>query len=89
MAAATFDYDIIAGDAVARRLTLGQMRRRKLLSANELGKHAKVAASTILAIEAGAKPRLRTIDKLSKALGCEPDEIEWPGDPLGLAEDEG
>ncbi len=67
---------------VAGKPTLRQARIRRLLSANELGKLAGVAASTVLDIEAGARPRLSTIRKLAKALDVAPIEIDWPGDPL-------
>lgn len=72
------------GGYVARRLTLRQVRVSNLMSANELGKRAGVAASTVLKIEEGAVPRLATIRKLASALDVEATDIEWPGDPLGL-----
>jgi transcriptional regulator with XRE-family HTH domain len=71
---------------VAGKPTLRQARVSKLLSANELGKAAGVAASTVLDIEAGAKPRLSTIRKLAEALNVAPSDIDWPGDPLGEAD---
>lgn len=88
MAIASVDFDGVAGDTVARRLRLEQMRRRRLWSMTRLGKEAHLATSTILAIERGKTPRLSTIEKISQALGCEPEEIEWPGDPLWLGEGE-
>jgi len=87
VAALAVDFDTIAENSVPRRLTLTQMRRRKLLSMTELGKQAGVAASTIMAIEKGAHPRLSTIGKLSRALECEPTDVAWPGDPLGEGEE--
>lgn len=55
---------------------------KRSISANELGRLAGVAASTVLDIEAGAKPRLSPIRKLAKALDVAPTEIDWPGDPF-------
>jgi transcriptional regulator with XRE-family HTH domain len=69
--------------------TLRQARVSKLMSANELSKLAGVAASTVLDIEAGAKPRLSTIRKLAAALEMSPTDVEWPGDPLGEADTPG
>ena len=74
---------------VAGKPTLRQVRVRKLLSAYELGKAAGVAASTVLDIEAGAKPRLSTFRKPSAALEMAPADIDWPGDPLGEADTPG
>lgn len=81
--------DSVVEGIVAGKPTLRQARVSKLLSANELGKLAGVAASTVLDIEAGAKPRLSTIRKLAHALEISPTEIDWPGDPLGEAETPG
>lgn len=78
--AVTFDTGV--EEFVAGKPTLRQARISKLLSANELGKLAGVAASTVLDIEAGARPRLSTIRKLANALQLAPTEIAWPGDPL-------
>lgn len=72
---------LMLGDDVPK-LTLKQVRVRKLMSANELGKLAHIAASTILDIESGSTPRLSTIRKLSAALDITPTDIAWPGDPL-------
>jgi DNA-binding Xre family transcriptional regulator len=71
----------------AQRLTLTQMRLRRAMSATELAVQAKVSTSTITAIERGAEPRMSTIRKLAAALGCEPQDIAWPGNPFGLLED--
>jgi DNA-binding Xre family transcriptional regulator len=73
---------------MANKPTLAQLRIQKLLSAYELAKKAEVAASTILDIENGAKPRLSTIRKLSTALECQPSDIDWPGDPLGVGRED-
>lgn len=66
-----------------RQKTLKQMRLQRALSMSELARAAGVSASTIMDIEAGAQPRMRTIRKLAAALGCEPQDIAWPGDPFG------
>ena len=81
--------DSVVEGIVAGKATLRQARVSKLLSANELGKVAGVAASTVLDIEAGAKPRLSTIRKLAKALEVAPTDIDWPGDPLSEVEPPG
>lgn len=70
----------------AQRLTLTQMRLNRAMSATELAGVAHVSTSTITAIERGAAPRMSTIRKLAKALGCKPQDIAWPGDPFGLLE---
>ena len=82
MASSAVTCDPVVEELVAGKPTLRQARIGKLLSANELGKLAGVAASTVLDIEAGAKPRLSTIRKLAKALDMAPTDIDWPGDPL-------
>jgi transcriptional regulator with XRE-family HTH domain len=86
MATDAIVWECVVGDMVAGKPTLRQARVGKLLSANELGKAAGVAASTVLDIEAGAKPRLSTSRKLAKALDVAPTDIDWPGDPLGEAD---
>lgn len=87
MASGAIAFDSAAEECVvASRPTLRQMRIRKLLSANELGKLAGVAASTVLDIEGGAQPRLSTIRKLAQALEMAPTDIEWPGNPLADAD---
>lgn len=82
MAISVVAFEAIVEEIVEGKPTLRQARVGKLLSANELGKLAGVAASTVLDIEAGAKPRLSTIRKLAKALEMAPTDINWPGDPL-------
>lgn len=64
--------------------TLAEMRKQRNFSANELGRRAGVAASTIRRIENGVPPHMETINKLARALECAPDMIEWPGDPFGM-----
>jgi transcriptional regulator with XRE-family HTH domain len=64
--------------------TLAEMRKRRGLSANELGRRAGVAASTIHRIEHGVPPHMETITKLAQALDCKPETIDWPGDPFGM-----
>ena len=66
------------------RLSLSQMRKRRALSATELADKADMAVSSITRIEAGQTPRYSTIRKISDALGVRPEDILWPGDPLGL-----
>lgn len=73
-------------ETMARRPTLEQMRRRRLLTATALAKLADIAVTTVRGIERGAVPRFDTIRRLSDALGCQPDEIAWPDNPLGLDE---
>lgn len=77
-----------SGTGAARpRLSLSAWRRRRAMSANELAKAAHVATSTVTAIEDvedPATPRYATIRKLAQALGVEPADVLWPGDPLGL-----
>ena len=70
---------------VALKPNLAQARLRKLWSTHRLSKEAHVANTTILAIERGktTNVRLGTIEKLAKALGMDPHEIDWPGNPLG------
>lgn len=68
------------------KLSLSQMRKRRAISATELAEKAGVAASSITRIEAGKKPRYLTIRKIAEALGVRPEDILWPGDPLGLEE---
>jgi transcriptional regulator with XRE-family HTH domain len=67
---------------VAGKLTLREKRLEAALSMNELATAAKVSASTVMDIERGASPRMATIRKLAKALGCAPQDIAWPGDPF-------
>jgi DNA-binding Xre family transcriptional regulator len=64
------------------RPTLQQMRLKRAMSATELGRKAHVSTSTITYIEGGAPPRMGTIRKLAEALHCEPQDIDWPGDPF-------
>jgi transcriptional regulator with XRE-family HTH domain len=66
------------------QLTLEQTRKLRLMSVRKLSLTSGVAASTISGIEGGAVPRLETIGKLSEVLGVSPEDIIWPGDPLGL-----
>lgn len=90
MASSAVAFDSVAGECVVTgKPTLRQARVSKLLSANELGKLAGVAASTVLDIEGGARPRLSTIRKLATALEMAPTDIEWPGDPLAEVEPPG
>ena len=79
---------VTLGAIVAGKPTLTGARKRAVLSMNELAKKANVAASTIMDIERGARPQMRTIRKLADALDMSPADIAWPGDPLGL-QDEG
>ena len=70
------------------RPKLEKARLRKLWSANRLARESGIAVSTIMGIEHGKSPRLGTIEKLSKALDMDPTEIDWPGNPLGLEDDD-
>lgn len=75
------------------RLTLAQARKRRAMTATELAYKAGVAVSTITRIEQGKtgekdRPiRFGTMTKIAEALGMRLDEINWPGDPLGLEGD--
>ncbi len=85
-----FDTEAFSGETdVAGKPTLRQARVSKLLSANELWRLSGVAPSTILKIEAGARPHLSTIRKLATALEMPPTAIDWPGDPLSEVEPPG
>ncbi len=66
------------------RVSLEEMRRRRLLTQSALARAAGLHVSTVQAIEHGAIPRYGTIQKLCAALHCRPEEIEWPGNPLRL-----
>jgi transcriptional regulator with XRE-family HTH domain len=68
------------------KMTLSQARLRRLWSIHELSEVSGVAVTTIIAIERNeltSHPQLRTIKKLAAALGVDPQDVEWPGDPLG------
>ena len=67
--------------------TLRTMRLQHVLSRMELATMADVTVSTITAIEKGSQPRMATIRAIAKVLGCQPQDIIWPGDPFGLLED--
>jgi transcriptional regulator with XRE-family HTH domain len=68
---------------LGKRPTLEEARLSKLFSAYELAKRSGVAHTTIIDIEQkNAKPRLSTIRKLADALGVDPRDIAWPGNPL-------
>jgi len=57
--------------------TLRAARRGKLISIEDLAELAGVSTKTIVEIELGrSTPRLRTIRKLSQALGVEPASID-------------
>ena len=73
----------VEGWAVAGKPTLREKRLEAALSMNELATEANVSASTVMDIERGASPRMATIRKLAKALGCAPQDIAWPGEPFG------
>jgi transcriptional regulator with XRE-family HTH domain len=64
--------------------TLVEARTQRGFSANELGRRAGVAASTIRRIENGDPPHMETINKIARALDCAPKTIDWPGDPFGM-----
>lgn len=66
------------------RLTLTEMRIHRLLSSYALAKRAGLTTTTVTSIEKGTEPRLDTIGKLCEVLQCRPEDIDWPGNPLGL-----
>lgn len=65
-------------------MTLGDMRRLQAMSMSELAEKAGVTVSSVSRIEAGSVPRYGTLRALAAALGVKPEEIRWPGDPLGI-----
>jgi transcriptional regulator with XRE-family HTH domain len=77
----------ILGVIVAGKPTLAEARKRAVMSMNELAVKAKVSASTVMDIERGSRPQMKTIRKLAEALGVAPTDIAWPGDPLGTLEE--
>jgi transcriptional regulator with XRE-family HTH domain len=63
---------------------LRELRRRRVLSMEELAEKANVGRNTIWRLEhgvMGAQPR--TIRKLARALGVEPEELVRAGDANG------
>lgn len=88
LAVREFQFDVTEDDvSVAEaptRLKLAQMRKRRRLTMAALAEKASVAPATILNIERGRKPRYKTIEALAIALNVDPEDIDWPGDPLGL-----
>lgn len=79
--------DDVSVAEVPIRLTLAQMRKRKRMTALALAHKAGVAPTTIQNIEQkGRVPRYGTIEKLAIALDVDPEDIIWPGDPLGLGD---
>ena len=58
--------------------TLRQLRESKFISQEDLAKRSGVATATINRLENGYhKPRFVTIRKLAKALGIEPNVIDF------------
>jgi transcriptional regulator with XRE-family HTH domain len=69
---------------------LRELRRRRVLTLEELAKKADVGRNTIWRLEhgvMGAQPR--TIRKLARALNVEPEELVKTGDDNGLDEEQG
>lgn len=69
------------------RIKLEVARKRRGMSARRLAEKSGVAASTIRAIERGnrkAPPHYGTMEKLAEALGMDPRDILWPGNPYAL-----
>ncbi len=57
--------------------TLRELRYQRLLSLDDLAEKAGVSNKTIVQIEHGRQaPKLRTIRRISDALGVDPNEIE-------------
>ena len=58
--------------------TLRQLREGKFISQNDLAQESGIATTTINRLEKGRhKPRFVTIRKLAKALGVEPNKIDF------------
>jgi transcriptional regulator with XRE-family HTH domain len=58
--------------------TLRQSRESKFISQKDLARRSGIAAVTISRLENGShKPRFITIRKLAKALGVEPNTIDF------------
>ena len=71
-----------------KRMTLKAARCLAALSQRELAEAAGLGSWTVYAIERrGQRPRWYTIRALSAALGVEPKDIAWPGNPLGVIDD--
>jgi len=64
--------------------TLRDLRLRHYLTQQELADQAHVARSTVTAIEQGLqRPRIPTARALARALGVDPNTIDWPAAPPG------
>lgn len=58
-------------------MRLVDARTRKLLSLRELARLSGANISTVIATEKGQTiPSLRTVERLSKALGVDPEEVD-------------
>jgi transcriptional regulator with XRE-family HTH domain len=58
------------------KIRLRAVRERRLMTQDELAAKAKVAQTTISAIEQGKQePRVTTVRKLAAAMGVEPEEL--------------
>lgn len=61
--------------------TLRQLREGKFISQEDLARDSGIATATINRLERGRhKPRFVTIRKLAKALGVEPNRIDFSHD---------
>lgn len=64
------------------RVTLGQARKDKALSQQELADAAQVSRTTVTEIESGHRsPQPRTRRALAAVLGVLPAQIAWPESP--------
>jgi transcriptional regulator with XRE-family HTH domain len=67
--------------------SLRAARRAKLLTIRGLAERAACSKSTILEIEQGRRlPSLKTVERLARALGVEPVEVNEFGAALHLGE---
>jgi transcriptional regulator with XRE-family HTH domain len=61
------------------KVILAEIRKQRGFSANELGRRAGVAASTIRRIENGDPQHIESIEKIARALECAPNTIDTHG----------
>jgi DNA-binding XRE family transcriptional regulator len=65
--------------------SLNIVRRRQLLTGDELAAKAKVSKSTVFSIERGKhQPTMRVVRQLAQALGVQPEEVDEFRAVLGL-----
>ena len=59
-------------------MKLKELRVKAILSQEDLGRIAGISPATVNRLEKGKqKPHFKTIRKLAKALGVEPEDIEF------------